>query len=95
MKFYALIGSSSDNAFTTYNGQPTRTFMAFEGKKEREDYRAKVWKDSNHETNLIDCTRKLVEKYEGRHYYIAPNKVVYSNYEEYEMELEYKKQAFL
>lgn len=59
--FYAHEGNRTDNAFTTFNGAPTRVFRAFDTKKERDAYREKVW--GNGENNLIDCDRKLVEKY--------------------------------
>lgn len=59
--FYAHKGSSSDNAFTTFNGTPTRQFLAFETKAERQAAQGKIWEDSNGRENLIFCTRKFVE----------------------------------
>jgi hypothetical protein len=70
MMFYAHKGNATDNAFTTYNGSPTRTLLAFETKKEREEAREKIWQDSGHAQNLIDCGRKLVEQYMGRDFVV-------------------------
>jgi len=69
--YYAHKGSSSDNAFTVLeDGNPIREFMGFETKKERISEQDKIWKESNQEQNLIFCTRKFVEKYYGRDFYV-------------------------
>jgi hypothetical protein len=78
--FYAHQGNSSDNAFTTYDGFPTRAFVAFETKKERKEAQEKIWAESNRKENLIFCTRKMVEEYHGRDFVIVKG-VVYSDYE--------------
>lgn len=88
MKYYAHKGNSSDNAFTTRDGQPTRTFMAFDSKKEREEAREKIWKESGHQKNLIDCKRDLVVEYYGNDFFVAPNNQIYSDYDAYEFEQE-------
>lgn len=61
--FYAHLGNSTDNAFTTLNGYPIRKFIVFRTKKEREEFRNFIWKNSAHEKNLIDCSSKLVYTY--------------------------------
>ena len=68
--FYAHEGSSSDNAFTVIDGFPIRRFVGFETKKERLEEQDRIWKESNHETNLIFCTRKFVEEFLGRNFYV-------------------------
>lgn len=92
MKFYGHKGSSTDNAFTVKDGIPVRTFMAFNSKEEREEYRNKIWNESGNEENLIDCTRKFVEEWNGKDFFIAPNKIIYSDYESYELAMDAQKE---
>lgn len=88
--FYAHKGSSNDNAFTTIDGFPTRTFMAFNTKAEREAAREKIWQQSGKQKNLIDCKREFVEEYFGKNFYVAPNNEIYSDYESYSEEQEWQ-----
>lgn len=82
--YYAHEGSSNDNAFTTDHGMPTRVFRVFKSKQEREEYRKKIWMESNHQTNLIDCTRLFVEKWNGKNFVVS-NGVVYTDVESIEI----------
>lgn len=88
MTYYAHKGNATDNAFTTFNGQPTRTFMAFDSKAERDEYREKIWKESGHQKNLIDCKRSKVVEFYGNDFFVAPNKEIYSEAEDYYFEQE-------
>lgn len=82
---YAHQGSSSDNAFTVYNGQPTRTFLAFDTPTARKKYQAKVWSESGQDENVIFCYRKDVEEYKGRDlYYHKIEDGVYEVWDEYQ-----------
>lgn len=81
--FYAHEGFSTDNAFTTYNGNPVRTFRAFETEKERQEEQDRLWEESNRERNLIFCTRPFVEKYMGRNFYVASDGYVFRSREDY------------
>lgn len=85
--FYAHKGDSTDNAFTTINGFPTRSFKAFNTKKERQEYQDKIWKESGGQLNVIFCTSKFLKScYPSFH---VNGNDVYSCYEEYCMIQEY------
>ncbi len=75
MRFYAHVGPTGP--FQTYNGRPYNTFMAFDSKKERQDYQDKVWEESNHQRNVVFCSRKYVESWFGRNFYVGHDKLVY------------------
>lgn len=79
--FYAHQGNSNDNAFTTYNGFPTRSFKAFNTKKERQEYQDKVWKESGGSKNVIFCKRKDVTECFPK-FYVSGNDV-YPTFEDY------------
>ena len=93
--FYAHEGSRYDNAFPLgIDNKPTRIFRAFDTKKQREACREKVW--ANGRNNLIDCGRKLVEKYLGKNFgacrtgdgdsFLCANRNAYDQHQ-YEVEL--------
>jgi len=64
--------------------------MAFDSKSERDEYREKIWKESGHQTNLIDCKRSKVVEFFGNDFFVAANKEIYSEAEHYYFELEMK-----
>lgn len=68
--FYGHKGNATDNAFTTFNGQPTRTFYAFDTKTEREEAQEKIWQESGQSENLIFCTRKMVVENLGKDFVV-------------------------
>lgn len=93
--FYAHEGNRTDNAFTLgIDNKPVRVFRAFNTKGERMQYREKVYQDG--ENNLIDCNRKMVEKYLGRTFgayltgkgdsYLCANRDAYDRHH-YEVEI--------
>lgn len=76
--FYAHKGSAYDNAFTIDQyGQPTREFVGFETKKARRDYQNEVFNNSN--DNVIFCSRRFVEKYLGRDFYVSESGFCFRN----------------
>ena len=78
--YYGHEGQSSDNAFTTYRGNPIRTFRAFETQAERKAHQQKIWEESGHEKNLIFCTRKFLEQFYPD-FYVAKDGVVHESFD--------------
>lgn len=89
--YYAHKGSSSDNAFTTFNGHATRQFYAFNTKAERQAFQDNVWKESNHQQNVIFCTAKFAKKWLNKNFYVDQIGQIWQSYEEFEMAKEDEK----
>lgn len=93
--YYGHKGNATDNAFTTYNGQPTREFYAFETKQARQDAQDKIWRESGQSENLIFCPRKMVVRWLGKGFVTLEDGRCMSDegYEAYCQELEYHTQS--